>query len=307
MKQKYLSETLEFFSLNFLHNKYQMNKLLLVLLLTISSISYSQTIITVPTTAGGSVDTMARKFAKFAELKTGTTFVIENVGGAGGNIGLAKFLKSPPNSLMISSSSWYLSINQGKFNLEDFKPIRILAESPLFLAVNSTQSMTCEKFKNTSSKIFLGTATMSQTEIVGKMIIDKYPNVENVPYKAVKPAIIDLMGNHVNAVVTGSATEVVSPLIAIANSSNRQINNIPSFNECLGINNPITMDFLLLATKNSDIKFLESMSLLVTEFTKDKDIQDYYKENIMYPNNTGITKINSIVVSQLKRWKELEK
>jgi tripartite-type tricarboxylate transporter receptor subunit TctC len=279
----------------------------MLLLLVLSSNCYSQSTIIVPTTAGGSVDTMARKFAKFAESKTGTTFIIENIGGAGGNIGISKFLKSPPNSLMISSSSWYLSINQGKFNIEDFKPIRILAESPFFLTVNSTQTLTCEKLKTNNNKIFLGTATMSHTEIVGKMITDKYPNVENIPYKAVKPAIVDLMGNHISAVVIGSATDIISPLTAIANSSNRKINNVPSFYECLGINNPVTMDFLLLANKNSEDKFLESMSLLVTEFLKDKDIQDYYRENIMYENSAGITKINSIVSSQLKRWKELEK
>ena len=268
---------------------------------------YSQPIITVPTTAGGAVDTMARKFAKFAELKTGTPFVIENIGGAGGNIGISKFLKSPPNSLMISSSSWYLSINQGKFNLEDFKPIRILAESPFLLTINSTQNITCEKLRDTNSRILLGTASMSHTEIVGKMLSSKYPNIENVPYKAVKPAVTDLMGNHISAVIIGSATDVVAPLIAIANSSNSRVDNVPSFSECLGINNPITMDFLLLANKNSDDKFLESMSLLVTEFLKDKDMQYYYRENSLYSNNVEMKKINPIVLSQLKRWKELEK
>jgi tripartite-type tricarboxylate transporter receptor subunit TctC len=284
-----------------------MIKKFLLLFLMLSSVCYSQTTIIVPTTAGGSVDTMARKFAKFAELKTGKTFIIENIGGAGGNIGITKFLKSPPNSLMISSSSWYLSINQGKFNLEDFKPIRILAESPFFLTVNSTQNLTCDNLKTTNSKIFLGTATMSHTEIVGKMITNKYPNIENVPYKAIKFAIIDLMGNHISAVIIGSSTDIVTPLTAIANSSNHKINNIPSFDECLGIKNFVTMDFLLLANANSEDKFLESMSSAVTEFLKDKDTQDYYRENTMYENNAGITKMNSIISLHLNRWKELDK
>jgi tripartite-type tricarboxylate transporter receptor subunit TctC len=265
----------------------------------------SQTIINVPTAPGGSVDSLARKFAKFAELETGNSFVIENVSGAGGNIGIAKFVKSPPNTLMISSSSWYLSINQGKFNLEDFRPIRILAEAPFFLAVNSTQRLTCNTLRTSNKKYFIGTATMSQTEAVGKMVISKYPNIENVPYKSVKPAITDLMGNHINAAIIASYTDIVPPLVSLANSSDRRINDIPSFIECLGINFPINADFLLLANKNSDEKFIESMSLLVTAFLKEKDTQDYYRENIMYPNHTR--KIDPLILIELKRWKELEK
>jgi len=57
-----------------------------MLLLVISSICHSQTVIIVPTTAGGAVDLLARKFTKFAEIKTGKSFIVENIGGAGGNI-----------------------------------------------------------------------------------------------------------------------------------------------------------------------------------------------------------------------------
>ena len=276
-----------------------MNKLLLALLLCISSICYSQTIITVPTTAGGAVDSLTRKFAKYAELKSGQSFVVENVGGAGGNIGIERFLKSKPNSLMITSSSWYLSINSGKFSLEDFKLITILAEAPFFLAVNKTQNLTCDKLKSGASKYFLGSATLSHTEIIAKMISEKYPNIENIPYKAVKPATMDLLGNHISAVIIGSSTDIVEPLTILANSTENRINGILTFNECLGINNPITMDFLLLANNTSDTKFIEGIRKIANEFFKDKEIQDYYRVNIMY--HTESNKINT----QLKRWKDM--
>jgi hypothetical protein len=278
-----------------------MFKLAVAILLSVSSICHSQTTITVPTTAGGAVDSLTRKFAKFAELKYGQSFVIENLGGAGGNIGIEKFLKAKPNSLMITSSSWYLSINSGKFNLEDFKPITILAEAPFFLAVNKTQNLTCAKIKSGTAKYFLGSATLSHTEIIAKMINNRYPNVENVPYKAVKPATMDLLGNHINAVIIGSSTDIVEPLTILANSTDRQINGIISFNECLGINNPITMDFLLIANGTSDAKFIEHMTVLANEFRNDKEIQDYYRTNIMY-----YTESNK-VHTQLNRWKDMAK
>jgi tripartite-type tricarboxylate transporter receptor subunit TctC len=276
-----------------------MIKKFILTLIFFSTSCISQTLIIVPTTAGGAVDSLTRKFAKFAELKSGQSFIVENLGGAGGNIGIEKFLKAKPNSLMITSSSWYLSINSGKFNLEDFKPITILAESPFFLAVNKTQNLTCAKIKSGTEKYFLGSATLSHTEIIAKMISERYPNIENVPYKAIKPATIDLLGNHINAVIIGSSTDIVEPLTILANSTDRRINGIATFNECLGINNPITMDFLLLANNTSDTKFIERIKKLAIEFLKDKEIQDYYQENIMY--HTESDKIHA----QLKRWKDM--
>ena len=103
-----------------------MRKLLVVFLLLIYSTCHSQSSIIVPTAAGGAVDTLARKFAQFVESKTNKSTVIENFPGAGGNIGIAKFLKSRSNTLMITSGSWFISINQGAFNLEDFIPVAIL-------------------------------------------------------------------------------------------------------------------------------------------------------------------------------------
>jgi tripartite-type tricarboxylate transporter receptor subunit TctC len=280
-----------------------MIKQLIVILLLLSPTCYSQTTITVPTTAGGAVDSLTRKFAKFVELKSGQTFVIENLGGAGGNIGIEKFLKSKPNSLMVTSSSWYLSINSGRFNLVDFKPIMILAEAPFFLAVNKTQKLSCNKLKSNTGKYFLGSATLSHTEIISKMISELYPTIENVPYKAVKPATVDLLGNHINAVIIGSSTDIVEPLTILANSTDRKINGIPTFADCLGINNPITMDFLLIANSTSDLKFIESIEKLAIEFLRDKEIRDYYKENIMY--NLEVKNITSYVLLQLNRWKQL--
>jgi tripartite-type tricarboxylate transporter receptor subunit TctC len=280
-----------------------MLKILVVnfILLLFSSACLGQTTMIVPTTAGGAVDLLARKFIKFAEIKTGRSFVVENIGGAGGNIGLERFLKSKPNSLMITSSSWYLSINSGKFNQEDFKPVAFLAEAPFFLAVNKTQNLTCEKLKFSKTKFFLGSATLSHTEIISKMISQQYPTIENIPYKAVKPATMDLLGNHINAVIIGSSTDIVEPLGILANSTDRRVNGIPTFNECLGINKPITMDFILMANSSSDEKFIENINVLITEFLKDREIQDYYRENIMY--NTGPKKINV----QLARWKDMAK
>ena len=283
-----------------------MIRFLTIFLLLIYSTCYSQSLIIVPTAPGGAVDTLARKFAQFAESKTAKSVVIENASGAGGNIGLRKFLKTTPDTLMITSGSWFISINDRSFNLEDFRPITILAESPFFLITNSTQHITCEKLKSNNSRYFIGTATISQTEIVGKSIAKKYPNIENVPYKAIKPATMDLLGNHINLVIIGGTENAVPPLTILANSTSRKVNGIPSFSECLRIpESGVTADVILVAHKNSDEAFIKDMELLASEFLNHKETRDYYNQTLMHNPNIGLKTIDLKVLEKLNQWQKL--
>jgi tripartite-type tricarboxylate transporter receptor subunit TctC len=283
-----------------------MIKLLTTILFLLCSTCYSQSLIVVPTAPGGSVDTLARKFAQFVELKTNKSIVIENASGAGGNIGIARFLKTKADTLMITSGSWYISINERTFNLEDFRPIAILAESPFFLLTNSSQNLTCEKLKSNNSRYFMGTATMSQTEMVGKSISKKYSNIENVPYKAVKPATMDLLGNHINLVVIGGAENAIPPLSILANSTSRKVNGIPSFAECLGIPGAgVTADFILVAHKDSDAGFLKDMESLALEFINHRETREYYQQTLMHNPNIGLKNIDSKVLEKLNQWQRI--
>ena len=285
-----------------------MFKKFILTLVFFSTTCFGQTLIIVPTAPGGAVDTLSRKFSQYAELKTNRSFIIENVSGAGGNIGITKFLKSSVNTLMITSGSWYISLNQDFTNIEDFKPIAILAEAPFFLLTNSTQNLTCKKLRTSNERYFLGTASMSHTELVGKVISKKYKNVENVPYKAIKPATMDLLGNHINLAIIGGAENATSPLTIIANSTDRKVNGIPSFLECLGIaGQSLTADFILLAHKNSDENFIKNIELLVTGFLNDKDTQEYYQQNIIHNPNIGLKRIDSKISERLLQWQKIGK
>lgn len=262
-------------------------------------------LIVVPTAPGGSVDTLARKFAQFIELKNNKSVIIENKSGAGGAIGTTSFLKSRQNTLMITSGSWFVSINDGSFRLEDFRPIAILAESPFYLITNPTQNLTCEKLQSSTSRYFLGTATMSQTEMVGRAIIQKYPNIENVPYRAVKPATMDLLGNHINLAIVGGL-ESASHLVILANSTSRKVKGVPSFAECLKLPAAgVTADFILVAHKNSDAVFLKDMDLLVSEFIRSLEAQEYYQQAGLNNPNIGLKTIESKVLEKLEQWQKL--
>src|SRR6266436_417306 len=58
--------------------------------------------IVVPFSAGGPTDTIARIMAERMTRTLGQTVVVENVTGAGGNIGVSRVVRAPPDGYMVS-------------------------------------------------------------------------------------------------------------------------------------------------------------------------------------------------------------
>lgn len=98
--------------------------------------------IVVPFLAGGIIDTLARLLAEPLQRSLGQPFVIENRGGAGGNVGTALVARARGDAhvLLLGSSgplavSPTLEPNLGFDPAADFTPITILARTPLVLVV----------------------------------------------------------------------------------------------------------------------------------------------------------------------------
>src|SRR5436190_15989299 len=56
----------------------------------------------VPAAAGGPTDTVSRLVAESMSRTLGQTVIIENVGGAGGTVGMARVAKAAPDGYMIA-------------------------------------------------------------------------------------------------------------------------------------------------------------------------------------------------------------
>jgi tripartite-type tricarboxylate transporter receptor subunit TctC len=96
----------------------------------------------VPFAAGGPTDVMARLLAQKLSEKLGQQFYIENVAGAGGNIGTANAARSAGDgyTILIASSSYVVNPSLYKncpYDAEkDFIPVTLAAITPNILIVN---------------------------------------------------------------------------------------------------------------------------------------------------------------------------
>jgi tripartite-type tricarboxylate transporter receptor subunit TctC len=176
--------------------------------------------IVVPFPPGGSTDIATRPVADRLSQAFGQSVVVENRGGAGGNIGTELVAKSAPDGYtvligtdaVVSNPHTYKNI--GYQTLKDFVPVIQLSRQPVVMAVHPSIGVNtlAELVALARQKPGLGFATSgagSQQHMAGEWFA-KLAGIQltHVPYKGGGQAITDLVAGQVPLGSLGS-----SPLI----------------------------------------------------------------------------------------------
>jgi tripartite-type tricarboxylate transporter receptor subunit TctC len=153
--------------------------------------------IVVANTPGGPSDLVGRMITAALQQSTGKTFIIENIGGAGGNIGMGNAAHSDPDGYTILLATNAYSVNASLYKsipydpLKDFVGVCELATSPNTFVVKSelpARSMkefvalaraNPDKFNCATPPI--GTTPQIQLEVL--KLREKLPKLEDVVFK----------------------------------------------------------------------------------------------------------------------------
>src|SRR4051794_16588589 len=129
-----------------------MRRLLVALTLTVfagiagahaQSYPSRQITLVVPFPPGGSTDTAARIMAERMRPILGQPIVIENVGGAGGSIGVGRVARSAPDGYTIDIGQWDTHVGSIIYKLNydlqtDFEPVGLISVNPQLLVAKKT-------------------------------------------------------------------------------------------------------------------------------------------------------------------------
>jgi tripartite-type tricarboxylate transporter receptor subunit TctC len=175
--------------------------------------------IVAPSAAGGSLDILSRLFGRGLQDRLGQPFVVENRGGAGGNIGFNAVAKSRPDGYTIMIASDPLSVNPTMYgNLpfdpaRDFAPIIMIATLSQVLAVNpKVPAGTFGEFvalaRARPDTLNVGTSgNGSPGHLAVALLKQAGVPLVHVPYRGAGPALIDVVGGQIDAtIVTLPAT-----------------------------------------------------------------------------------------------------
>ena len=162
--------------------------------------------------AGGSVDLVARILAQKLSAAFAQQVVVENRGGAGGNIGGEVVAKAPPDGYtLLVSSGGGLGTNLSIYTrmpydpLKDLTPIALLVYQGNVLILNpSVPPRTLKEFiafaKARPGQLNNGSGGNGSSQHMSAELFSSMTGIKmvHVPYKGGAPAMVDLLGGQID-------------------------------------------------------------------------------------------------------------
>jgi tripartite-type tricarboxylate transporter receptor subunit TctC len=226
-----------------------MRKLLAALALSLAVIGAAQAqpypsrqiTIIVPFPPGGSTDTAARIMAERMRPLLGQPVIIENVGGAGGSIGVGRVARAAPDGYTIDIGQWDTHVGSIIYKLnydleKDFEPIGLISVNPQLLvakktlAANNLAELVALMKKDPGKVTFVNQNAAAQVTGIVLQQLTK-TEVTFIPYRGAGPAMTDLVSGQVDLLVVQGAVALpqvrAGTIKAIANLSPQRSASMP--------------------------------------------------------------------------------
>ncbi len=195
----------------------------------------------VPFPPGGSTDVAARIMAERMRPILGQPVVIENVGGAGGSLGVSRLAKAAPDGYTIDIGQWDTHVGSIIYKLDhdlekDFAPIALISQNPQLMvakkdlpANNLAELVTWMKANPGKINFVNQNAAANVSGVLFENLTQQ--KVQFIPYRGAGPAMTDLVAGTVDLLVVQGA--VALPQIrggkikALANLSPQRSASMP--------------------------------------------------------------------------------
>jgi tripartite-type tricarboxylate transporter receptor subunit TctC len=199
--------------------------------------------------AGGIADVVARLVGQKLTERLGHTVVVENRGGAGGNLAAKSVSVAAPDGYTVLATTTSLAVNETAtrnkgFSVDDLRTIAIVAFSPDVLAAHpGNPAKDLQEFiRNAKERSFTyGSAGVGTGPHIGaEYFFREVAKVKavHVPFTGGGPAVTSAIGNHVDAIVLTLPTVVPAIVqgllrgIGLASvKRNSAVPNVPTYGE----------------------------------------------------------------------------
>lgn len=186
-----------------------------------SCTAYSQTPVrfVVAFAPGGIADTVARLVGQKVSEQVGRPVIVENRGGAGGNLATRVVATSPADGSVFLVHAAAFAINpslyrNAGYEARDFVPVALIASTPEMIAAHpSVTASHIQQFfeENRGKPVTYSTAGVgTSSHLTGEYLLRHLGRMDavHVPYQGGTPAVAAVMANQVMLVSTSMPTAV---------------------------------------------------------------------------------------------------
>lgn len=275
----------------------------------------------VPSPGGATTDTLARIVAAKLQEKWGQPVIVDDRGGAGGNIGGEEASKAAPDgyTLMFSYPA-PLAVNKALFaklsyDPDSFVPISLVAVVPLVLAVNpdlavSNLQQLIAFAKTHPNQLNYASQGYGTTGHLAGELFKSMAGIEivHVPYKGSTPALTDLLGGQVQMMFIELSTVIgqiksgkLRALAVGSESRNRFLPDVPAMSEVLPGYQASTW-FGMVAPAGTPAAIVSQLSSGVSAAIREPDVVQRFAD--MSANAVGDTPAEMAVFlhQERERW-----
>ena len=281
--------------------------------------------IIVPFPAGGVTDLAGRMIAQKLSEKLGQQFYIENVGGAGGNLGMAQVARAPGDGYTVLLSSSSITVNPSLYNKmpfdveKDLIPVTKAGGSPNSWLVNPNfpaKSMTdmIDLFKKAPGTYSVGSPGAGTTPSLSieQLKHDLKVDFVTVPFAGGGPMTQSVLGGHVPIVcgAIGNSVALIKEgkLRALGITDKRRLEtlpDIPTLDE-MGIKGQeaetMTGVFVPAGTSREIVNLLQRE---ISTIVKSADIKPKLLEMGVVPEGDSPESFTAYVKADIAKWKRV--
>ncbi len=280
----------------------------------------------VPYPPGGTADLLARIIAEKLSDKWGTTIVVDNRGGASGNIATEMAARAEPDGYtVLLCNAPVLAINPALYKsvpfdpVKDFAPINGIAEVPLFLVVHPALPVkTFEEFvlyvRNKKGDINYASGSVGSTTHLAMELFKSMAKVElhHIPYKGSGPALAAIVAGQVPVMfeLMPSAMQFVKSdrLRAFAVTSAKRSPLMPELPTIAEKGLPgyeVASWFGLCAPRGTPRPVINKVSENITAILKTSDMQERFAGLGAQPMPMTPDKFGAFIKSEIGKWRKV--
>jgi tripartite-type tricarboxylate transporter receptor subunit TctC len=275
---------------------------------------------------GGIADTLARLIAQGLSERLHQSVIVENRGGAGGNIAAASVARAEPDGYTLLATTTALAINETlfadkPFAAGDFKTVAIAASSPeaLVTSPSNPSSNLAEFIKAMDGKTInlaipgVGTGSDIEAEYFFKILAKAW--VQPIPFQGGAPAINATIGNQVDLMATtlggGAAAQIaggkLKGLGIAADKRAAVAPNVPTYAEqgFPGFTAASWVGFF--APAKTDPQIVATLNAAISDILKTADVATKLADMGFEPIAGTPAQADAMFAAEIKKWGDMVK
>ena len=282
--------------------------------------------IIVPYTPGTGADILARVLGPKLSERWKAAVVTDNKPGATGNIGADAAAKSPADgyTLLLTATSFTTNpaLKPAPFDpVKDFAPIALIATGALGVYVNpALPAKTMKEFvqlvKSQPGKLYYSSPGNGGPQHLAMELLklETGMHIVHVPYKGAAGAISDLVGGHVQAMI--SALQTVAPhvhggrlrMLAVMSAQRSDaFPDVPTLKQAGLPDLEVETWYAMFAPAGTPSTIVARANTDVNDFLKEPDVKDVLEKQGLQPRGGSPEVLGERVKKDLASWTRVVK